>query len=1727
MRTRSILCKSISSILTSSVVVGSILLSGSQQAEAQTLYWDTNGATAGSGAATGGWANAATLWSTSPAGTVATVATTTASTNDLVFSAGTNGTAGTVTLTGTQLANSLTFDDPVNITVTAGTISLGSAGANPGLFFPTNSGANTIASAVSLNPLAAGGVTFSNSVTGTQVISGIISGAVPINVNNIGTGAITFSGANTYTGGLTLTAGTLNLNSAASLGAGVFTIAGGTIDYTNTANTNGSFILTTNNQQAWNGDFTFGGTRSLTLGTGLVTMSANRIVTVNNNVGLAARSTVSGMLTVGGVVGGSGFSLTKAGNGTLSLTNTANTFNGGVNITGGALRLSADGSAITNNNVAFNGGVVEFAYAPAASYTLGTGAGQFNFVGDGGFSASGADRSVTLNGGAALTWGTTANFVGNGSTLKLGGTQSANIVTLTNAIDLGAATRTISATRGTAANVVDAVLSGAVTNGSLTKTGNGSLRLTSASTALTGTTTIAGGTLIFANQTTAIANTNIVLDGGVFALPSANFTAALGSGNGQVRFAGGSAAGGFSAFGADRTVNIGNAGATLTWDSTPNFLQTGALILSSSSSNNLTALTNGLDLNGANRVIQVEDGNAGDDARLDGVISGAAGIIKTGGATGGGGRLVMNAVNTYTGSTVLRQGELVIRSSVLNGVAGPLGNSSSPIVIGDASTLASVDNNATPLVLRVRPAAGGLGDNQAVVIERPIDFSQAPNANAVNNNFPASVPGRYRISIDPNGGGGADTGKLTLSGPITFGNNRPVEFYVDRAGQTIEVTGNISGTGGTLYLTGVSNGASSPTDGRANGTFRFSNVNRTFTNTLSVTLGTLIIEGSVPAAGASPIGTAVPSFGDGNGGNILLSNGRDAVRGVFLETPGSSYARTTTLGGGTGVTPTAGAQQTAYGTGSTAVMNGYRFGGVNTSGTVTFSAAINGGGINASVTGTAGGLGGTNPIISAHNLALLSATGGTVDFTGAITGSTAVPLGLTGTPGGSSGAGNNTRITINQFRNHPNLDATLDGIADAGIANALVGSPTAGTVVLSGSNTFGSSTEILGGTLRLNYATNNTSKLADAAASAFILSGGTVELAGGTHTEVVGSTTISGNTANSINRISGTSTLRLNTISRSTGGLVNFGGGSIADTDTVNTNGILGPWATVGGADFAANSTDAADGAIVALAAYTDVPRTDSGAQVIVDGATSNVRLVEGTGAVAPVTLSAATTTIGTLNQSASGGFSAATIDPAGQTLAVGGVLVGTGAGGLVIGTGTNNGTVTAATNGGELILQNYASNALTVNAVIADNATASSLTVGGTGTSILTGVNTYTGATVISSGALNIRNASALGTAAAGTTVSNGGALEVQGGITVSAEGLTLAGAGVANAGALRNVSDTNTISGPIVLTGDTRINSDSGELILNSGTAISLPTIPTSAYTLTLGGAGTIRVASVISISNTGNGYLGSVTKDGPGTVILTRSNTYLGQTTVSEGTLQLGDGTAGNDGTLASQTVVNNGTVDFNHFGNNTYAGTISGDGDIAKRGTGGLTLSGTNTFTGSTTVSNGGLTVSGSLSGTTELVINSGNITLGAANRINDAANLTMNDGFLFTGGFSETLNTLDIEGNGTFNLGAGASILSFANSSAEIWNGTLSIAGWSGSVTGGGTDQLFFGTDSTGLTGGQVAAVTFLNPLGFSPGVYPAELLPTGELVAIPEPTSLLSLLGGVGVLLGLRRRRSA
>ena len=216
-----------------------------------------------------------------------------------------------------------------------------------------------------------------------------------------------------------------------------------------------------------------------------------------------------------------------------------------------------------------------------------------------------------------------------------------------------------------------------------------------------------------------------------------------------------------------------------------------------------------------------------------------------------------------------------------------------------------------------------------------------------------------------------------------------------------------------------------------------------------------------------------------------------------------------------------------------------------------------------------------------------------------------------------------------------------------------------------------------------------------------------------------------------------------------------------------------------------------------------------------------------------------------------------------------------------------------------------------------------------------------------------------------------------------------------------------------------------------------------------------------------------------------------------------------------------------------GTTSYAGTFGVNNALALSKTGGSTqtLAGTRANVLSSVSVTGGTLELNKTAGVNAL---SGPITVGngagagtirllASNQMADGSAFTCNGGTLDTNGFSETLSTLTNSGASTIDMGAGASILTFANSSGQTWSGSIQILNWSGLTAGGGTDQLLFGAG--GLSTGQLAMVSFVNPTNYAPGTYGATILPSGEVVAaVPEP-AIIGTLAASG-LLALRRRRT-
>ena len=258
-----------------------------------------------------------------------------------------------------------------------------------------------------------------------------------------------------------------------------------------------------------------------------------------------------------------------------------------------------------------------------------------------------------------------------------------------------------------------------------------------------------------------------------------------------------------------------------------------------------------------------------------------------------------------------------------------------------------------------------------------------------------------------------------------------------------------------------------------------------------------------------------------------------------------------------------------------------------------------------------------------------------------------------------------------------------------------------------------------------------------------------------------------------------------------------------------------------------------------------------------------------------------------------------------------------------------------------------YAANVFTVGGVISGG----SLGKLGAGTLLLTASNNY-GGTTIAAGTLQVSGSGTLGTGA----VTDNGALVLGlfGNPTfspvISGSGsLTQAGTGILTLLGSNTYTGSTTITAGTLQVGNggsgasiggTSSVFDNGSLVFNHSDATTFPP----------------------AISGSG-----SLTQTGTGILTLLGSNTYSGDTIVSAGTLQVGNGGSGEFLGSASVSLGNSASLVFNHADVAIFGGAISGSGSLTQAGTGVLTLLGSNTYTGSTTISAGTLQVGNGGSG----------------------------------------------------------------------------------------------------------------------------------------------------------------
>ncbi|EEB5589127.1 autotransporter outer membrane beta-barrel domain-containing protein [Salmonella enterica] len=616
-----------------------------------------------------------------------------------------------------------------------------------------------------------------------------------------------------------------------------------------------------------------------------------------------------------------------------------------------------------------------------------------------------------------------------------------------------------------------------------------------------------------------------------------------------------------------------------------------------------------------------------------------------------------------------------------------------------------------------------------------------------------------------------------------------------------------------------------------------------------------------------------------------------------------------------------------------------------------------------------------------------------------------------------------------------NVDATLDPASATGWDGTSLIKQGAGTLILNAENTYTGGTTISGGTL---VATN-----VDALGSGDVTDDATLELnTGGTFDNAIsgsGQVVKSGDdvlTLSGANSYSGGTLISDGTLVASN--VEALGSGDVTDNATLELN-------TGGTFDNAISGSGkvekSGDDALTLSGA-----NTYTGGTLISDGTlvASNVEAL-GTGDV---------TDNAVLELNTGGDFDNA-ISGSGQVEKSGdGTLTLSGSNTYTGGTTINDGTLIATS------VDALGSGDVTDNATLAlntggtfDNTISGSGKVEKSGDDALTlsGANSYTGGTLISDGTLVASNVEALGTG----DVTDNATLELNtGGDFDNA----ISGSGQV----VKSGDDVLTLSGSNTYTGGTTISG--GTLIASNVDALGTGDVTNDA-TLELNTGGTFDNA----ISGSGQ-----VVKSGDKTLTLSGSNTYTGGSTINDGTL-----VASNVEALGTGDVTNNATLELNTGGD--FTNNISGSGQVVKSGDETLTLSGSNTYTGGTTINDGTLVAtsvealgSGDVTNDAVLALNTGG---DFANNIGGTGSvvksgdetLTLSGTNSYTGGTLisggtlvatnvEALGTGDVTNNATLELNTGGDFTNNISGNGQVVKSgdeTLTLSG-TNSYTGGTT-----------------------------------------------------------------------
>ena len=1010
------------------------------------------------------------------------------------------------------------------------------------------------------------------------------------------------------------------------------------------------------------------------------------------------------------------------------------------------------------------------------------------------------------------------------------------------------------------------------------------------------------------------------------------------------------------------------AGITFTTNASAYTISGNSIALSGGLTNNSTnneILNNALTIAATNTVTL---GNTNSGITLGGVISGAGGLTLA-----GTGSLTLNGNNTYTGNTILNSGTVVAN----NGGAFGTGT----LTFASNSTVLNATTNKVTLNNNVVLASGAVGAFTIVA---------APGATQPNE-----------LVI---------VGTITGAGTLSLGSSTNSEVTLNPG------TSNTY-TGGTLFNGGeVQFGLSGGND-FGSGTMTYANGNtlmRPISSGISIT-NAIVLNAGAGGTLTNPVdGWPFTLSGNISGAGSLTVSGLDA--GVTTTLSGSnSFSGPTIVAVGT---LQAGSTNALSSNSVLSISNGAALSIANFKSTV---AGLNGGGTvalgSASITiadatNTSSSYGGT---ISGAGALILSGTG-TQSFTGsnAYTGGTFISS-------GTVGLGTNTALGTNILTYTGN--ATLLALTNLTLTNNSVISTGVTATLNNGGNSLTRTGVIAGaGTLSIAGSGTTTLTASNTYTGGTILSSGTLAISSNSAISTGGVTIANGTLAANTNL-----TITNAEVLTGTGGLSN-GGYTLTNSGNITGAGAL--TLSGSGTTVLAGAADTYSGGTI-INGGTVAPTTGSGL---------------GTGTVTFASNSAvvnATTGTFTLNNNfviasnAVGAFGAGTGTAPTKEIVIGGIISGPGAVSLSAGTnaevtlnpggnntysgGTllNGGAVQFVGNGlndfGTGTITAVSNNTLLRPLVSGDSITNATVLNAGAGVTLTnpTDANVFTYAGNISgAGSLTISSVDA--TTASTLTGSNSfsGPTTIAVGILQASSTNALSSNSVlaiSNAGTLSIANFNNTVAG---LNGG-------GTVALGSATlTIAGASNTSSSYGGAIGGTGGLAVVGASTQTLTGtNTYSGGTTLSGGGLSITNGAALGSGSLTVSGGVLSLGTATITNTlgpvtgGTITGGTFVNNGGT--YSLGSGTISSVLAGTDGVNKTGTGTVTLTASNSYSGGTSLGGGVVVVA------TNGALGSGTVTFTANSTISDTAGTdTISNALVLNTGVTGTINDPNTNGNVT-------------------------------------------------------------------------------------------------------------